>query len=499
MVPSSVGRPEQSVIILTGVGPLHLYNTREMGIDAEVFKVLGSAMNKDTFSPRIPTIGAVTVATFAEKQQIHVQVRDFYASDLNDCCADIIGISSTFMGLQHIKEIASFARQKNPSSTIVLGGPISWSLSPSALFELIPEIDVIVMGEGEQTFVELVKAVSADGNLNRIKGLFLKQGHRYSFTGMRGPLSGDSIPTPQWKLLDVSFSQTVPFFPVETSRGCPYNCAYCSEVHYWGKPPRYRSLSAVLDEIQHHVDEFGITTFRFTDSCFSAPPERAATICNAIYDRFVRNGIAIRWSSYARIDNLTYNLLEKMKHSGCFALDIGVESGAPSILKKMGRNYSKEQIISVAKAARELDMITDFNIVVGFPGETVETVEQTIDMLQEAKPDAFSCFVLFVAPHMAISEYRVRYGLLGSGLSWSHTTMTSEDAYKALERISQSVTSSCSFPGAESFACYLAAIGYSPKQIRVFLKATTQLARGGKNETSRTIVEEACRRLQNWW
>jgi len=255
----------------------------------------------------------------------------------------------------------------------------------------------------------------------------------------------------------------------------------------------------VLDEIKHNVDEFGISTFRFTDSCFSAPPERAAAICNAIYDRFVRNGIAIRWSSYARIDNLTYNLLEKMKHSGCFALDIGVESGAPSILKKMGRNYSKEQIINVAKAARELDMITDFNIVVGFPGETVETVEQTINMLQEAKPDAFSCFVLFVAPHMAISEYQARYGLRGSGLSWSHTTMTSEDAYKALERISQSVTSSCSFPGAESFACYLAAIGYSPKQIRAFLKATTQLARSGKDEKSRTIVEEACRRLQDWW
>ena len=107
MMPSNIGRPEQSVIILTGIGPLHLYNTREMGIDAEVFKVLGSVMNKDTFSPRIPTIGAVTVATFAEKQQIHVQVRDFYASDLNDCCADIIGISSTFLALPIIEIVFS--------------------------------------------------------------------------------------------------------------------------------------------------------------------------------------------------------------------------------------------------------------------------------------------------------------------------------------------------------------------------------------------------------
>jgi len=188
-----------------------------------------------------------------------------------------------------------------------------------------------------------------------------------------------------------------------------------------------------------------------------------------------------------------------MKRSGCLALDIGVESGAPSILKRMGRNYSREQIINVAKAARELDIITDFNIVVGFPGETAETVAQTIDMLQEAKPDAFSCFVLFVAPHMDISEYPARYGLCGSGLSWSHATMTSEEAYQALERISQSVTNSCSFPGAESFACYLASIGYSPERIRAFFKAATQLTRSGKDETSLAIVEEACRRLQGWW
>lgn len=499
MVLSNIGRPQQRVIILTGVGSLHLSDTHGMGIDARVFKVLASSINKETFSPKIPTIGAVTVATFAEKQQIYVQVKDFYASDLADCYADIVGISSTFMGLRHIKEIASFARQKNPSSTIVLGGPISWSLSPSALFELIPEIDIIVIGEGEQTFVDLVKAISTDGNVNRVKGLFLKQGHRCSFTGTRGPLSEDAIPTPQWKLLDVPFSQTIPFFPVETSRGCPYNCAYCSEVHYWGKPPRYRSLSTVLDEIQRNVDEFGIVSFRFTDSCFSAPPERAATICDAIYDRFIRNGIPIKWSSYSRINNLTHHLLEKMKRSGCLALDIGAESGAPSILKKMGRSYAREQIINVAKAARELDIITDFNVVVGFPGETDETVEETIDILQEAKPDAFSCFVLFVAPHMDISESRGRYGLNGSGLSWSHATMTSEKAHQALERISQSVTNSCSFPGAESFAGYLAATGYSLEQIRVFFKATAQLARGGKDETSRTIVEEACTRLRGWW
>ena len=499
MLPSSVGRPEQSVIILTGVGPLRLCDTREMGIDAEVFKVLGSAMNKDTFSPRIPTIGAVAVATFAEKQQIHVQVKDFYASDLNDCCADIIGISSTFMGLQHIKEIASFARQKNPSSTIVLGGPISWSLSPSALFELVPEIDVIVMGEGEQTFVELVKAASTDGNLNRVKGLFLRQDHRYSFTGMRGPLPGDSIPTPQWKLLDVSFSQTVPFFPVETSRGCPYNCPYCSETHYWGKPPRYRSPGSVVAEIARNVYEFGIATFRFTDSCFSSPPKRCADVCDAVYGECVQVGIPAKWSSYARISNLTPRLLEKMKQSGCVALDIGVESGDPAMLRRMGRRYSLDQAVIVAHKARELDIITNFNLVVGFPGETAESIDRTIEMLDRAQPDTFGCFLLFVAPNTTISSYPDRYGISGAGLSWRHSTMTSDDALEAVERISRSVTGSCSFPGGEYFACYLASLGYSNQQVRTFFRATLELARGVGTPSSRSTVEQVCKSLEKFW
>ncbi|MFC1967623.1 B12-binding domain-containing radical SAM protein [Chloroflexota bacterium] len=489
---------KKDALILTGFGPLPISATREMGIDSRVYEVLTSVIGKDNFCSKIPTIGAIAVATFAEKHNLRVQVKDYYNSVIDDCHADIIGISSTFMGPQHSKEVASFAKRNNPTATIVLGGPLSWSIPPSVLFTQVPEIDIIVVGEGEQTFVELVEATSMGADLNKVKGLFLNQGHRCSFTGPREQLARDAIPTPRWELLNTS-SSVFPLLPVETSRGCHYNCAYCSEVHYWGKPPRYRGINTVIQEIAHNIAEFGITTFRFADSCFSAPPKRTAALCDAMYERFAKDRITFRWSSYARINNLTPVLLEKMKRSGCFALDIGVDSGDSSILRRMGRNYSRDQVINVAKAARELDIITDFNIVVGFPGETKETVDRTIDLIQEAQPNAFSCFVLFVAPHMTISEHPERYGLSGSGLSWCHTTMNSEQAQESLARISASVTSSCSFPGAEAFAGYLTAVGYSNEQIRTFFKAIGQLARGAKDEAAHAIVEEACVSLRDLW
>ena len=286
---------------------------------------------------------------------------------------------------------------------------------------------------------------------------------------------------------------------MKTSRGCPYNCAYCSEVHYWGKPVRYRNINAVVQEIAHNIAESGITTCRFTDSCFSAPPERTAVLCDAMYERFARDRVNFKWSSYARINNLTPILMEKMKRSGCFGLDVGVDSGDYSILKRMGRNYQLNQVINVARVARELDIVINFNIVLGFPGETKETVDRTIDLVQEAQPDAFSCYILFVAPHMRISEHPERYGLSGSGLSWSHTTMNSKEAREALEKFSKSVTNSCSFPGAEAFACELTAIGYSNAQIRTFFKAIERLARGARDKAAYATVWEACNSLRDLW
>ncbi len=487
------------ILLLTGSAPLELSRLHEMGSVIEPFLVLGSIAKKNIFQLTIPPIGAIAVATYLHERGVELEVKDYFLEDVSDCKADIIGISSTFMGLDDVREIAAFMRKRNPASSIVLGGPLSWSVQPSVLLNAIPEIDFIVVGEAEQTFLELLEVLSLRGNKNKVAGVISRDEGAYSVAGRRVPLDAALIPTPNWKLLRLPDRRRLPVLPVETGRGCPYNCPYCSETHYWGKPPRYRSPASVTAEIARNVYEFGIATFRFTDSCFSSPLKRCADVCDAIYGECVQMGIPVKWSSYARISNLTPRLLEKMKQSGCVALDIGVESGDPAMLRRMDRRYSPDEAVIVAHKARELDIITNFNLVVGFPGETAESIDRTIEMLDRAQPDTFACFLLFVAPNMIISSYPDRYGIGGAGLSWRHSTMVSDDAVEAMEKISRSVIGSCSFPGGEYFACYLASLGYTNQQVRSFFRATLELARGVGTPSSRSIVERGCASLENFW
>jgi len=246
------------------------------------------------------------------------------------------------------------------------------------------------------------------------------------------------------------------------------------------------------------VDRFGITTFRFIDSCFSAPPNRSAEVCDAIYHRCTKDGIGIKWSSFGRIENLSYGLLEKMKRSGCVALDIGVESGDSSILRRMGRNYSRKAVVEVARAAREIGIITNFNVIVGFPGETKETVQRTAELIDQAAPDTFSCFVLFLAPNSRAYCRPEKYGIEGEGLSWKHATMTSEEAAEAMLWLTQEVSRSTSFPGGEHVACYLTSVGYSQDEIRDFYRAIGSLARCSTDQEALSVVTEVIRRCEKF-
>lgn len=487
------------VLLLTGFAPLEVSRLGEMGSLMEPFIAIASIVKRNILQFTIPTIGAVAAATYIEERGANVEVKDFFLDDVGDCKADIIGISSTFMGPSEVNKIAGFVRERNPASLIVLGGPLSWSVPPSMLLDAIPQIDLIVIGEGEQTFFDVIESSVLGRDPNEVPGVISRTHGVHSLARCRAHLDVDLMPMPNWKLMGLPTSRRLPVLPVETSRGCPYNCPYCSETHYWGKPPRYRRAGSVAAEIVRNVNEFGITTFRFTDSCFSSPPKRCADVCDTIYQKCKEKGITVKWSSYARVNNLTPYLLERMKRAGCVALDIGVESGDPAMLRRMGRKYSPDQAVIVAKKASELDIIVNFNIVVGSPGETTESIDRTIEMLDRAQPDTFACFLLFIAPNMTLSSYPDRYGLNGVGLSWRHSTMTSDDAKMNMERISRSVTGSCSFPGGEYVSCYLASLGYSNQQVRSFFKAALDLARGDEIPMSRSTVEGVCASLKNFW
>lgn len=354
------------------------------------------------------------------------------------------------------------------------------------------------MQEGEETFYELIIALNAGEDVSKIKGIaFFKNGNFYQ-TEPRKFMEVEKIPLINWELAGIPSQSRIPVLPVETSRGCLYNCAYCSEVHYWGKPPRYFPIEKVVNQLRKNIEQYGISTFRFTDSCFSAPVERCMNLCDAIYNQIICNGANIKWSSYARINNLDYKLLEAMKRSGCVALDIGVESGSNNLLNNMHRGYTTEHIKEIAQIARELDIITNFNIVIGFPGETDNTIKLTAELINEARPDTFSCFQLFIAPHSNIYKNKEKYGIEGNGLNWKHDTMNSSEAKEAINKLISYVDSSCSFPGGEYCACYLSSLGYSSKDIRNLFKLIVQISKMPDNPEAKSRLNNLAYNLKKY-
>ena len=491
------GKRDGKILIITGIAPVGLAELEEWGTAREPL-VAASMSTRSSYRVSVPTIGPVVVGTYLQRHGIDVEIEDFYFDEVCAHDADIVGISSTFMDVKNVREIADVISEQCPSAFVVLGGPLSWSISPSKLLERIPRLDCIVMREGEQTFSELICTLRNGGDLGTVRGLvFRKEGSVFE-TLPRPPLDEQDLGPPAWELMGLPSSARLPVLPLETSRGCPYNCAYCSEAHYWGKPVRYRTSDSVVEELRYNVERFGVTTFRFTDSCFSAPPSRSAEVCDAIYQRCIKDGVEVKWSSFGRIENLNNRLLEKMKRSGCVALDIGVESGDPSILRRMGRNYSRKAVVEVGRAAREIGIITNFNVVVGFPGETKETVQSTAELINQAAPDTFSCFVLFLAPNSRAYCKPEKYGIEGEGLSWKHATMTSEGAAEAMVWLTQQVSRSTSFPGGEYVACYLTSVGYSQDEIRDFYRAIGSLARSPTDQEALSVVTEAIKRCENF-
>jgi radical SAM superfamily enzyme YgiQ (UPF0313 family) len=147
------------VLIITGTPPNTVEKLKEMAMVYEPLLLLMTVAGKKQFHSSIPSLGATVLGSYLQKHGIQVKISDFYVDDPPDCQQDIIGISSTFCNLEDVADMVKYIEGKNPKATIVLGGALSWSMPPAQLFELIPGIDFIVEREGEQTFLELIKAI----------------------------------------------------------------------------------------------------------------------------------------------------------------------------------------------------------------------------------------------------------------------------------------------------------------------------------------------------
>ncbi|MFW9990251.1 MAG: B12-binding domain-containing radical SAM protein, partial [Candidatus Odinarchaeota archaeon] len=187
---------------------------------------------------------------------------------------------------------------------------------------------------------------------------------------------------------------------IVSSRGCPYNCQFCSSTLFWGLKWRFRSPKNVVDEIDFYYKKFGFRYFTFRDDSFNVIPKRGIEICKEI----IKRNLKIRFNITTRVDSVTDESVVWLKRAGCDFAAFGIESGSKKIRKTINKNLSLQSIIKGINIYKKNKVPTRLLLMVGNPGESNETIKKTITLLKIIKPKDFSVSLTMVFPGTQLYE-----------------------------------------------------------------------------------------------
>jgi anaerobic magnesium-protoporphyrin IX monomethyl ester cyclase len=341
-----------------------------------------------------PPLGLALVAAILEKNGYRAIVIDANALALKPegiiplaAGADVIGLTAMTPTITTALEIARLFKRAAPSRTIVMGGAHA-TLLPEETMRAAPEIDYIVRGEGDLTSIELLQALQEKRPVENIAGLSYRKGDNIVHTADRPPLLElDPLPFPAYQLLPwrryrphPPHGRSLPFAAVVTSRGCPYRCAYCSKPVF-GKKFRAQSAGRVVSEMAYLKERLGVKEVAFYDDSFTLDKKRVHELADAI----LVAGMKLAWSCETRVNLVDRELLRRMKQAGCYSVSYGIESASPEIIKTLCKDTTFEQVEEAVAASREAGLQVVGYFMLGSPGETLETIRQTIDFAIKLK------------------------------------------------------------------------------------------------------------------
>ena len=326
---------------------------------------------------------------------------------------DVVGITSTTSSISLAYEAADVVKRVSPGSTVVMGGPHVTFLDREALKEC-EALDVVVRGEGEETLIEVVERLEDGRSLKGVLGVTYRGPYGRAVREPDRPLIEDldSLPFPSYRHLPLdlyrSFGLKPPSLPVVTSRGCPFKCSFCVAWRLYKGKWRKRSPSNVVDELEHHVETYGVTDFSFVDDLFTLSRRRVKEICREIR----RRGLKVTWGCSARVDTIDRDTLLEMKAAGCHTVYFGVESGSSKTLSDMGKGFTVERTVEAFKLCRELGVGTVASVILFWPTETRRDVEETLRFVKSLDSDVAQFCIATPFPGTELYDRLKRKGLL---------------------------------------------------------------------------------------
>jgi len=361
------------------------------------FDEVGDNKNFEKAVNIIPPLGLMYIASVLEKHGFEVKIIDCYLEKskinlgeiLKKESPDIVGISTATPTFGDVTRIARMIRNNFPDIFIVIGGyhvsAIPRQAMSSGLF------DFGVIGEGEITFLELVKELQKKNpKLDKIEGLAVKKSNKIMFTKPRPFIKNlDNIPFParhlvpplsRYKPTPASYKR-LPAGILISTRGCPSKCTFCDRAVF-GCTYRERSPGNVLDEVEEIVYKFGAKELKFFDDNFTLNKNRLFNIC----DEFEKRKIDIEWSCLTKANLVSKEILMKMKKAGCWQVLFGLESGDTEILKSLNKGITLEQGEKAVKLAKKVGLSVRADFLMGVPGENLTTMGKTLEFAKKISP-----------------------------------------------------------------------------------------------------------------
>lgn len=343
-----------------------------------------------------PPVGIAYVSSYLKKNAVHVytvnlnleedDIETVLRKHIEENNIDILGTGELVVNYEKLQEIAFYARKIKPCLKIWIGGGLVTN-SPMEAMELIPEADYGMIGEGEETALELVRFLEGGDEeaINKIDGLVIRRDDGSLFlTKKREPIMNlDLIPFPDWggfRLVETCQKYAKRdggiVASVVSSRSCPNSCTFCSKSG--GKQYRKRSLENIFAEIDELVNRYHVNKLNFNDELFADSSDRLFQFCDRIEKYHITYRICMHIGR-----NLTLELLKRMKKSGCSVIFYGLESADDNVLKSMRKHITLAEIERCLKITKQAGIVAEGVFIFGDPVETKESVAKTISWIED--------------------------------------------------------------------------------------------------------------------
>ena len=373
-----------------------------------------------------PPLGLAYLASALTETGVEVRILDLVVFPYNrsmlqnlieDFNPQVAGITAVTMTLNNAIGVIEDIKRLDPEILTIMGGPHVTFCARETL-NTCPQLDIIVLGEGERTIVELVRTANGGRAWAGVKGIAYRKDAEICITEKREPIEKlDDLPVPDRHLLPLGRYRALGMpISLTTSRGCPYKCIFCVGRKMVGARVRYRSAAKIVDEMEY-LNSLNFHQINIADDLFTANKNH----CTAVCDEIIKRKLQLKWTSFARVDTVSEAVLAKMKAAGCSAVSFGIESANPQILKTIKKGITLKQVEDAVKMCQRAELMPFASFILGLPGETPDTIQETMKFGNRLKQLglSFGFHLLAPFPGTEVRDNSERYGINILTNDWS--------------------------------------------------------------------------------